>query len=165
MAQKTGQKRGRKKKEQSVQRVTTFKPNGPAESMQVAPEPATVDLGPVVLPSAEDALKVLSVLAELNDRTLQAHARYLDSATKTKNLKGKWEELAADLQKKLRAATHGSDLPLFDPVEREQDTQVMEQAAEGSRRPQDATLDPEGSGATVPVETASATFQEPDSVF
>ena len=129
-------KRGRPKKEQT-QRVTTFKPNGPAESMQVAPNAVDIineiDLGPVVLPEPEQAVQVLRVLAELNDRVLQAHARLVEQQTKTKAAKGKWEELAAELQTKLRAATHGSDLPLFDATEREQDLKALEVAAEQAR--------------------------------
>lgn len=175
MARKLGKeskgKRGPRKLKDMDQRpsgrlstITTFKPNGP-ESTVVAPEPASIDLGPVVLPSPDDAVKVLGVLAELNDRTLQAHARFVDSQTKTKQLKSKWEELAAELQKKLRAATHGSDLPLFDVNEREQDTRAMEQAAVTQESAQDASSQIEGSAGTPSVETAPTTFQEPNSVF
>ncbi len=135
-------KRGRLKKEKTaepVQRVTTFKPNG-GTSMHIAPEPAGVDLGPVVLPEPEQAVQVLRVLAEWNDRTIQAHERYVEQQTKAKAAKGKWEELAAELQKKLRAATHGSDLPLFDVDQREQDLKAMETAAEDARKTLEATF-------------------------
>ena len=168
MARKLGKeskgKRGPKKRKEPIQRVTTFKPNGP-ESMQVAPEPAVVDLGPVVLPSPDEAVRVLQVLAELNDRTLQAHARFVDSQTKTKQLKGKWEELAAELQKKLRAATHGSDLPLFDVGQWEQDTGAMEQAALTPHVPAGETSPSEGSGVAPSGEVAPMAFQHDKTVF
>src|SRR5579872_6045168 len=55
-------------------RINTHKPNGASsESMEAAPEPSTLDLGPVVLPEPDDAVRVLKELAELNDRALAAH--------------------------------------------------------------------------------------------
>jgi len=109
-------------------RVTTFKPNG-AESQEVAPAPSSPDSGPVVMPSADQALEVLRVLADLTDRAIQMKKRYEDAKQKAKDLKAKWDELAEEIQTTIRAATHGSDLPLFDATEREADLSAMERAA------------------------------------
>ena len=82
------------------------------------PESASgLDLGPIQLPSATEAVKVLGELAVLNDKTLEAHARYLEAAGRAKTLKGIWEEYAEKLQKLLRAATHKAPMPLFDGPE------------------------------------------------
>lgn len=94
-----------------------------------------LDLGPVVLPSADQALEVLGKLAELNDRTLQAHANFQESQKRTKNLKDKWEGLAEELQRELRQATHPKELPLFDHAEREADLARM---TDGGKAPETA---------------------------
>ncbi len=122
----------------SAHRIVTFKPNGP-ESVEVAPEPGVVDLGPIILPDAEGALSALRGLAELNDRAIQAKQRYEDAKEKAKNLKAKWDDLAAEVQSKLRAATHGSDLPLF-PEQAEEDLAAM-QAAGSASDPVDVPAD------------------------
>lgn len=101
-------------------RVTTHD-GAKSTSMAVAAEPAALDLGPIVMPDDDQVVGVLRALAELNDRALQAQKRYFDARDKAKALKEKWESLAEEVQTKLRAATHGSELPLFDEVEREQD--------------------------------------------
>lgn len=108
-------------------RVTTHKPNA-STSVAIMPEPAVLDLGPIVLPDRDEAVAVIKGLAELNDRALQAKARYEAAKSKAKDLKDKWESLVEEVASKLRAATHGSDLPLFDKVEREQDVQAMTDA-------------------------------------
>ena len=127
-------KRGRKKKSDTatVTRINTHKPNAPAESKVIAPaeNDSTLELGAVILPSPEDAVKALGVLAELNDRQLQAHAKFIESQTRTKALKAKWEELATELQAMIRRFTHKSDLPLFDVEEREADLARMEAGPE-----------------------------------
>lgn len=123
---------GRPKKDKAtVTRINTHKPNG-AESKVIAPaENDSLELGVVILPSPDDAVKALGVLAELNDRQLQAHARFVESQTRTKALKAKWEELATELQTTIRRFTHKSDLPLFDAEEREADQARMEAGPEG----------------------------------
>lgn len=89
-----------------------------------------VDLGPVLLPTPENAVKVLAELADLNDRALQAHKAYLERQTAAKNAKESWEGLAKAVQEKLRMATHASGLPLFSEEERERDQAAMEASAD-----------------------------------
>jgi len=109
-------------------RVTTFKPNG-ASSMEAAPEPQPLNLGPIILPSPEDSQRVLKEIAELNDQALQANKVYADLKDRTKAAKEKYDDLAARVILKLQRSTHQSDLPLFDKVEREGDLAKMEAAA------------------------------------
>ncbi len=96
-----------------------------------APKKAKIEKKPrVVLPSPEDAVRVLGELADLNDRALQAHKAYLERQDAAKKAKASWEGLAEQVQDKLRLATHASGLPLFDPVEREGDQAAMEASAD-----------------------------------
>ncbi len=118
-------------------RVNTHGPSG-STSREVLPEPSPVNLGPIILPPADKALGVLQGLAELNDRATQAHKTYEDLKERTKTAKEKWEGLAEEVQTKLRLATHGSDLPLFDPIEREEDLKRMAGSA-GQDAPEQAT--------------------------
>lgn len=112
-------------------RVTTFKPNGASSNAPVLPEPAAVDLGPVVLPDPETAQKLLGELAHLNDRALDALARYQALKEATKSAKEKYDELAEMVINRLRASTHASDLPLFADLEqRETDQARMEAGPE-----------------------------------
>lgn len=87
-----------------------------------------VNLGPVVLPSAADAVRVLGELADLNDQALNAKKALLEQQVRTKNAKAKYDELMEEVTDKLRIATHGSSAPLLDIVEREEDTRRMEAA-------------------------------------
>jgi hypothetical protein len=126
MAKKTGKKRGRKKKQTLIEEIDRL-PNvdAPASGDQL-------DLGPVLLPSAEDALKVLGELADLNDQAIQAQKVYLDRKEAAHKAKTKWDDLAVQVQDKLRLATHASGLPLFDAGEREGDQIQMEAAIDAA---------------------------------
>lgn len=134
-----GKKRGRPKKRETVgdvirqqeaARVTTFTPNAPA-SVSSIPEPSAVDLGPVIVPDPESSQKLLKELAQLNDRALDAQARYAALKEATKNAKERYDDLAEQVITRLRQATHASDLPLFADVEkREQDQKAMEAGAQ-----------------------------------
>ncbi len=94
-------------------RVTTFAPNAP-ETMEPAPDLPSVDLGPILLPSPEDAVRVLAELAGLNDRALSAKAVYDTLKERTKAAKEKYDALAELVITRLRVSTHASDMPLFD---------------------------------------------------
>ncbi len=122
-------------------RVTVHKPNS-SSSVEVAPEPSR-DRKPIILPEPDDAVMVLKGLAELNDQATDAHERYLDLKERAKLAKEKWEGLAEEVQRKLRQATHGSDLPLFDAVERETDHQEMLKAVDTA-----GSAGEDGSGST-----------------
>lgn len=89
---------------------------------------APIDLGPVVLPEPDDAVKVIGKLAELNDRVLAASKAYQGAKETAKQRKEKWDELAEELSSMLRLATHGSDRPLLEIAEREGDQERMEDA-------------------------------------
>lgn len=78
-----------------------------------------LDLGPVVLPTKDEAVKVLAELARMNDEVLQAQKRHADSAAQTKRYRAIWDEKAELLSKRLRVATHGSPMPLFEQAERD----------------------------------------------
>ncbi len=125
--------------ERVAHRMVTHKPNG-SLSVEVAPER---DRKPIILPEPEDAVLVLKGLAELNDQATDAHERYLDLKERAKLAKEKWEGLAEEVQRKLRQATHGSDLPLFDAVERETDHQEMLKAVDTA-----GSAGEDGSGST-----------------
>lgn len=120
-----------KKREKVTHRVTTHKGQG-STSMAVAPvteESLPSTSGPIVVPEPDEAQRILKSLAELNDRAVSAKQVYESLKERTKTAKEKWEELAEEVQTKLRVATHGSNLPLFDAAEREADQSRMEQAA------------------------------------
>lgn len=101
--------------------------------LEPAIEPsAPVDLGPIVLPEADEARKVLGRLAELNDRAIDLHKAYLERQTAAKKAKQAWDEAAEAVQEQLRLATHASGLPLFTEEEdRERDQERMEWAGQG----------------------------------
>src|SRR5262245_5514741 len=107
-------------------RVNTHKPNGAApESVEVAPPL----ISEPVLPPAELALEHLKKLGELNDIALVAHTRHEEAATKARNLKAKAEEADEAVRNYIKEITHPSQPGLFDPQQREADTQAMEAAA------------------------------------
>ncbi len=122
------------------------------ERVQHRPEPTAdalpdkpLDLGPVLLPTPDRAVAVLAELADLNDRALQAHKAYLERQAAAKKAKETWDDLAKQVQEKLRLATHGSGLPLFDADEAEADRARMVDGAlqEPISAPIDAPTDPE----------------------
>jgi hypothetical protein len=122
-ARKETQAKTEKARKQAIKR------RRPRKIEPAVSDPPSADRQPIILPDAEGALIVLKGLAELNDQASEAHAKYLDLKERTKVQKEKWEGLAEEVQRKLRLATHGSDLPLFDAVEREADQSAMELAA------------------------------------
>jgi len=127
-----------------AEQVASARAKKPGKKPAKAPEPETpasergletdaLNLGPIELPSAEDSLRVLKELAELNDRALKAHKRYEDLKADTKTAKDKWDDLAEQVQTRLRQATHKSDLPLFaDMEQREADQRAMQSAGENA---------------------------------
>ena len=111
-------------------RVTTFAPNAQT-SVQPAPDPAELDLGAIQIPGPDDAVRVLTELASLNDRALLAKDRYETLKEATKGAKEKYDELAEQVLTRLRQSTHKTDLPLFaDTDAREEDQARMEAGPE-----------------------------------
>ncbi len=114
------------KRKPVAHRVNTHGKSG-STSMEIAPE--LLPSSPILLPDPEESQRILKGLAELNDRAVAASKVYADLKERTKTAKEKWDGLAEEVQTKLRLATHGSDLPLFDVAEREADVVRMTEAA------------------------------------
>lgn len=141
-------------------RVTTFAPNSQS-SMQPAPEPKGIDLGPIMLPDPDDALKVLAELAQMNDRAIQAKATYEDLKERAKNAKDKYDDLADQVLTRLQVTTHKSDLPLFNEVEREADQKRMETAASAAPATPFPADDPVVVPAAPATEEGTAAAEDP----
>ena len=122
--------RAEKPNDSTLGRVTTFAPNAQT-SVQPAPDPAELDLGAIQIPGPDDAVRVLTELASLNDRALLAKDRYETLKEATKGAKEKYDELAEQVLTRLRQSTHKTDLPLFaDTDTREADQAAMEAGPE-----------------------------------
>lgn len=119
-----GPKRGRGR----PKKTRTVIAGGTSTTTVIAPEPEPLDLGPVILPSPEDAVRVLAELAALNDAALRAQAVYLDLKERAKTAKDKYDTAAEAVLTKLKQSTHASALPLFSLEEREADQRRMEDA-------------------------------------
>jgi hypothetical protein len=109
------------------------------------------DVGPIVLPGPDDAVGVLRELGELNDDALAAHSVYLEAKQAMADAKEHWEQLANEVQERLRLVTHGTpDLPLVDLAEREERIERMiegtidVQAVQGSENGQGTAQDGAG---------------------
>ncbi len=152
-------KRGRKPKGDGqgwgVDKTTKTEVTGEATaSVQViAPEPSPLD--PIVLPPADEALRLLEALAIQNDRVALARKRFEDSQATTKARKGTWESEAKALEMMLTEATHAKPLPLFDAVQSEADLKALE----------DAVRESVVAGAPLPLETTSSEEPTPGSVL
>ena len=85
-------KKGASKSEAGSARITTFKANG--GSSQQIPD-AKVDLGELQLPEPDQAVDVLRVLADLNDKAIVAGKRYESLKGLTKTAKDEYDNLAA----------------------------------------------------------------------
>lgn len=111
-----------------------------------------VNLGPIVLPSAHDAVRVLGELADLNDAALNAKKAWIEQKNRTKSALAKYDDLMDQVTEKLRLATHGSSAPLFDIVEREEDQALMEEAwaAGGQTTAHDPVFEASGGVTEVP---------------
>ena len=109
-----------------AQRVTTFKPNGQT-SVEAAPDPDAPDPGAILLPTPEDAVRLLGELAAMNDRAKEAEHKFSVLRDAAKSAKETYDELAAKVLSRLQQGTHKSNLPLFVDIEqREQDQAAME---------------------------------------
>ncbi len=80
--------------------------------------------GPIVF-VPDDAAKTLKELGDLNDRALAAKYRYEGLKEDTKAARETYDSLAAEVLRKIQAATHPPPLPLFDAQQREADHQAM----------------------------------------
>jgi hypothetical protein len=96
--------------------------NGPV------PEPAALELGARLMPSAELAAEVLEEVATMNDAALQLEADYKAKAESAKDAKKAWHDKVAEVQRYIRLNTHESSLPLLSEAEREADAEKMEAA-------------------------------------
>lgn len=83
---------------------------------------------PTTVPEA-DAVRLLKELGALNDRALEAKSRYEGLKEDTKSARETYDSLAAEVLRKIQAATHPPALPLFDGDQRERDLLAMETAA------------------------------------
>jgi hypothetical protein len=125
------------------------------------------DLGPIVLPEADQALRVLRELGELNDDALAAHSVYLEAKQAMADAKEHWEALANEVQERLRLVTHGTpDLPLVDLAEREE---RIERMIEGTIdvQPVEGSENGQGTAPATPgdANAPAAEGQAPDSEF
>jgi len=75
------------------------------------------ELGPIVLPSADDSLRVLRALATLYHERHAAARRHDDLRTRTKDAAGVLAALDARIAERIRVATHRTGLPLFAATE------------------------------------------------
>jgi hypothetical protein len=144
---KTGKKAaGSKGKKKGLKlSLANLSPRRPRAVAEDGPDPDVTPAlyKPIIMPDPEAAVEVLRGLAFLNDRATAAHERYLELKDKTKDAKEKWEGLAEEVQRKLRLATHGSDLPLFDAEERELDLKALETAkASAEEQPAEQPAEP-----------------------
>lgn len=115
--------------------VIQFRPsvdasNGVEKESQPLP---TVDVAHM---DPSEAVRVLAEVAALNDRAILAHQAFAKSQAETKQLRAKWEELAEQVQSRLKELTHPTELPLFDERKAEADLSSLQAAAEGSAAPE-----------------------------
>jgi hypothetical protein len=132
----------RPKKDKSI--VNRIDPQGwGSTSTVIAPEPEPAD--PIVLPAADEAVKVLERLAIANQQVSAAKLKYDEAASLAKTRKQKWERLSEELSRMLTEATSGSRTPLLDAAEGEADLAAMEQsiraASAGAAAAPDVTSD------------------------
>lgn len=80
--------------------------------------------------AAPDAVRVLKELGALNDRALEAKARYESLKEDTKQARETYDSLASEVLRKIQAATHPLALPLFDAEQRESDLLRMQAGPE-----------------------------------
>jgi hypothetical protein len=75
------------------------------------------DLGPIVLPSAADAHRVLGELAALYHERFEASARHERLKAETKAAAEVVANLSDRIAERIRVATHRTGLPLFGELE------------------------------------------------
>jgi len=103
-------------------------PQEPTVEVEKGSDPPTL--------TSETAVQILTELSALNDRAIAAHVQYVALRDKTKEAKTKWDDLAEQVQSRLREVTHPPALPLFDGKQAEEDlTRIQEQAATASDAP------------------------------
>lgn len=113
------------------------KPSASAEVVQFRP-PVANGSEPQPMPAVdlshmepEEAKKVLTEVAALNDRAIDAFKAYEKARDEAKHRKAKWDELSEQVQSRLKELTHPSELPLFDERKAEEDlSRLQAQAAD-----------------------------------
>lgn len=114
-------------------RLTIHKPNGPSESMEVAPGPipigeamrlAVQELGEVQIDD-DLAPAHLRELAETYEQYVREVAAFNAKSDAAKVAKKSVDSITDLLLQKIKQFTHPSPLPLFDQAEREADLSAM----------------------------------------
>lgn len=95
----------------------------------IAPE-QPVELGKILIPKGKEAEAALQKLAEMYDKSVQAHRAYVEQHEKASKAKKRWSDLRDEVLRELSVQTHESSLPILQAIEQQEaDQAAMEDAA------------------------------------